>query len=178
MAENDYSNLVYSSENMGNWNRQQKAREDAQQTIFSGDTFKPRPRTTAQVTTLDGLALCPFCLYNSTADKFAVSTGSGFHKGLGQCPRCKNKSQWKTLKRVWTARQFAEWCYAYSCEGFWSKVSYKDFLEGLRKVHALDTFWNRYRELKGDNTDENESYPEYLDRKQREEAELSPWPET
>jgi hypothetical protein len=155
---------------MENWERNSKSKEDKHQMIFVEGELRAKPTTTVTVATLEGVALCPFCLFNAPVDKFVISLKSGFHKGLGKCPRCGNQSQWKTLKRQWTIKEFALWCYNYSCEGFWQKVKYKDFNEGLRARNLLNSFWTRYRELKGDDTDQNETYAEHIYRQQVEEA--------
>jgi hypothetical protein len=121
--------------------------------IFVNGAVQRKPRPTNTDNTLEGVALCPYCLFNATSDKFAYSVGNGFHKGLGKCPRCANLSRWKTLKTHWTAKAFAEWCFNYTREGFWDKVKYEMFNDGLRARGILDTFWTRYRELKGDDTE-------------------------
>jgi len=141
-----------------------------QQTVFIDGTARAKPRIETTVSYMEGVALCPFCLFSGESHKFVVSVKKGFHQKLGECPRCHNKSQWTTLKRRWMVKAFADWCFAYSMSGFWNKVKYKDFNEDLRIRGVLNAFWTRYRELKGDGSERNETYGEHVEREQRKRA--------
>lgn len=154
------------------WERDMNSRADQQQLIFiDGRVTRKPPKPVVQVAVDSRMATCPFCLHQSSTDKFAVSCKKGFNKRLGKCPECKNQSMWMTLHRKWKIKEFALFVYNYSREGFWSKCKYPAFNGRLRLIGQLDNFWNEYRRLKGDPEFHTESTEEYYNRKQREEAE-------
>jgi hypothetical protein len=153
------------------WERDIESKADLKQLFFKDGQLTQKPPPEVTITAFnDKIYTCPFCLYQSSTGKFVISTKSGFHKGLGLCPECKNKSQWVTLHRRWRIRQFALFVYQYRLSGFWQKCKYERFNTRLRLIGQLDNFWNEYRRLKGDTEDDNETTQEYYECKQREEA--------
>ena len=107
--------------------------------------------------------------------KYLISTKKGYHQGLGLCPDCKNKMQFKSLLADWTAEQYAEWVYPYSVDGFWQKCKWTQWKERLAKMGWATLFWNKYKQLKAENPsegafpeDSQEQYDEYM-RKHGEE---------
>lgn len=150
MPESDINYNLVRSDTMEKYNREQRSKEDPYQTVFIDGNVTPKPSRPREPEPTEGTVMCPFCLTGGTADKFAFSVKSGFHCGLGKCPTCGNMSQWKTLRRRWTVRDFAAWCYAYSVDGFWSKVNFKLFNSGLAARGISRPFWDHYHMLKGD----------------------------
>jgi len=157
---------------MGKWDREQKAKEDKQQTRLnpkSPSFIQVKQETKTEITQIHtGEYYCPFCLHVGKIEQYLISTKKGYHKGLGLCPECKNQMQFKSLTAAWTPEQFAEWAYSYSASGYWQKVPFSKFNERLRQIGWLERFWARYKQLKG--SDETESYTEYIERTQREWA--------
>ena len=135
---------------MKKWERDINLKIDAKQTLLTpvGCLRKPKPKTNLEFE--NEICLCPFCLTQAPAHKFAVSTGKGFHKSLGKCLFCGHAARWDTLKRKWTTRQFALFCFEYAKSGFWSKVNFAKFNEGLKRLGVQYSFWDRYKELKGE----------------------------
>jgi len=132
-----------------NWDRDNVSKLDENQLIFINGELKQKPKR-ADTLAQEKICLCPFCFFYGQTYQFALSTGKGFHRSLGQCPNCKNKVRWTTLKRKWTLPEFVKFCYEYSRQGFWDKVKYKDFNHGLFVRGKLDAFWTMYRARKGE----------------------------
>lgn len=135
---------------MSKWDREIKAKMDNRQMLLApeGCLAKPKPKTDLYFE--NEICLCPFCLTQAPAAKFAFSMGKGFHKGLGKCPSCGHAARWETLKRKWKTREFAVFCFRYAREGFWSKVNFAKFNEGLKRLGVQYSFWEIYKQLKGD----------------------------
>uniref|UniRef100_A0A6H1ZWB5 Uncharacterized protein n=1 Tax=viral metagenome TaxID=1070528 RepID=A0A6H1ZWB5_9ZZZZ len=153
------------------WKRDMKAWKDKKQTILApssptGIKMKRAPRTEVTVVHTRTYS-CPFCLYQAKIEKFLISTKKGFNKGLGQCPECSNQMKFNSLTAEMTPEQFAEWCYAYSADGYWQKVPFSKFSMRLSKLGISKRFWDRYKQLKG--TDDIESYEDMLIREQKEQ---------
>jgi transcription elongation factor Elf1 len=163
----------------GRWNRQQSAREDKQQRKL--DFTQPnlveykKPITVSVVEMYTGEYSCPFCLHSDKIGNFLISTKKGYHKGLGKCPECGNQMQIKSLTSDWTPEQYAEFMYEYSGQGGWQKVKFQVWSYRLNKIGWSQRFWNRYRELKGEA--KTESYTDYIQRKQFEQAQEQGWTE-
>jgi len=126
---------------------------------------KQKPRT-LQTYTITTPVLCPFCLHIGKINEFLISTKKGYHRNLGQCPECNNKMRLSTLTAEWTPEQFAEFAYNYATSGYWQKVPFKKFNNRLYKIGWAKKFWDRYKQLKGEDT--QETYEEWLLRKQME----------
>lgn len=153
------------------WKRQMKAIDDKQQMILeptspTGATIRPRDTITFTPVHTKPVT-CPFCLYTATIEQFLISTKKGLHKALGKCSECNNKMRLKTLTREWTPEQFAEWCHEYSASGFWSKVPFAKFRTRLYRMGWSRRFWERYKELKGEDT--TESYEDMVNREAKEQ---------
>jgi len=161
------------------YKREYEIRQDKLQTKFdptqpTGIKFKPQD--IMEVTTLHtGVYWCPFCLHKDKIEAYLISTKKGYHKGLGLCPECKNKMQLKTLTSKMTPEQFAEFAYGYRADGYWQKMPFTKFNERLKQIGWAQRFWNKYRQLKGEDT--TESYEQYIERKQYEEATGEGWDE-
>ena len=148
---------------MTDWKTQQKIKEDKAQVTLDGKKLvEPTPAPDPE-----GEVLCPFCLHEGPLGAFLISTKKGFHKGLGKCPECQNMMQLRTLTAKWTPSQFAEWVYDYRLSGFWQKCKFKTFNDRLYRLGWSYEFWDRYKQLKGEN--QTEAYEDYILRKQQEE---------
>lgn len=66
----------------------------------------------------------------------------------------------------WTAKQYADWVQPYSHSGFWKKINYSVWKDRLRLMGWTEAFWDRYKELKGDDT--SESYEDHMAKAQTE----------
>ena len=138
----------------GKYDREFVARQDEDQTIFVAGQVTERPRPRSEVVPKNERAMCPFCFYVDRPDRFIISTRKGFHKGLGQCPHCQMRAQWKTLNRKWTAEEYAEWVYAYKADGFWQRINFNEFKKGLQLQGWTAPFWLKYNALKSSGEDE------------------------
>ena len=155
------------------WKREMQAKQDGHQAKWT-ETGKLTQKiiTKAEITTITEPVSCPFCLHIGKIGEFLISTKKGYHKSLGLCPECKNKMQLRSLTAEWTPEQYAEWCFSYSLSGFWQKVPFKKWSDRLYKIGWSYAFWNKYKQLKGESTeDKTESYQDYIMRRQREEYE-------
>lgn len=155
---------------MKKWKREQKAHDDKHQTILAPDRIagaklREKPKVNF-IITHKGLYRCPFCLYQATIERFLISTKKGFHKGLAKCRECGNQMRFSSLTAKWTPEQFAEWCHGYAADGYWQKVPWTKFQDRLKHLGIAQKFWQRYKELKGE--DKTESYEEWVIRQDRE----------
>lgn len=75
-----------------------------------------------------------------------------------------------------TPEQFANFAYEYSCQGYWQKVPFAKFNHRLDNIGWSARFWNEYRKLKGE-AESTESYSDYIQRKQYEQAKEQGWTE-
>lgn len=160
---------------MTKWDREHNSKMDNQQLVFNNGELTQKIQKQEPIFTFKQRALCPFCFQPNDTDKFVISTKKGYHKRLGKCPNCQNQAEWKTFFANWTIKTFAQFCYEYSCSGFWQKCKYQQFNDALRQIGWLDQFWTEYKNLKGDSTDKTESYQDYMERKQVEEAKEQGW---
>lgn len=158
------------------YRRQEAAKMDKSQTVFSPEGLKPNPITRVikvmdTVLPLMKKVTCPFCLGLSPFRQYLVSTKKGISKSVGKCPLCDQGMFLKTLVGMdsWTATQYAGWVQPYSRNGFWKKVNFEVWKRRLQLMGWTQEFWDRYKELKGD--DGSEGYGDYMERKQREEHE-------
>jgi len=153
--------------------REQKAKDDKQQALLSPTTkngIRLRPQVTVDIVMVHtGEYLCPFCLHKDKIEKFLISTKKGYHKGLGKCPECGNQMKLKTLTEKMTPEQYADFVYPYRVDGFWQRCPYETWKQRMRQLGWAYRFWQRYKELSGEES--NESYAAYLERKQKEEYE-------
>lgn len=152
------------------WKRSIKAERDRQQTRLDPGSRRgcTPPMRIISGYTLDPTAryFCPFCLHIDRYTAFLISTSKGYHRGMGQCPECKNKMKLKTLLQEMTPEEYAEFAYPYAASGFWQKVPFEKWRKRLYEMGWAPRFWGRYKELKGE--DQEESYDRWLERKQRE----------
>jgi len=159
------------------YQREYDIRQDKQQCKLdplSKTGIKFKPQDIIEVTVAHkSIYLCPFCLHRGKIEEYLISTKKGYHKGLGKCPECNNKMQLKTLTSNMTPEQFAEYAHGYRTSGYWSKVPFSKFNERLKEINWAIRFWGKYRQLKGESTDE--SYDDYIQRKQYEQAKEEGW---
>ena len=118
---------------------------------------------------------CPFCLGLEQFRKFLISGEKGISRGTVKCPICGLTFRMKSLMNMakWTAKEYADWVYEYSHTGFWNKVKFETWKKRLYLMGWSSEFWDHYRELKGDHP--IESYTEYINRKQIEDATEKGW---
>jgi len=154
------------------YKREQKAYYDRLQTILTPNGLKVKEKRPTHATFVyknpDMQVMCPFCLHIDPLHKFLISTKQGYHKGMGQCPECKNQMRFESLTSEWTPEQYAEWVYPYSASGFWQKIPYKTWSERMRKIGWAWRFWARYKQLKGE--EPHETYAEHMEKEQEEWA--------
>jgi transcription elongation factor Elf1 len=154
------------------YKREEKAKEDKYQTMLnpkSPSFIKEKQQQKVEVTVkYTGEYRCPFCLHLDKINAYLISTKKGYHHGLGKCPECGNQMQLKSLTAQWTPEQFADFMYEYSRQGGWQKVPFMKFNERLKLIGWAERFWSRYKQLKGDSTDEK--YTDYIQRVQEEQA--------
>jgi len=159
------------------YRREQKAKDDNKQARLdfqSPTLIKVKPTIKTEITqTHVGEYMCPFCLHKDRINLYLISTKKGYDKRLGQCPECHKKMNIDTLTKKMTPEQFAEFAFGYSSSGYWQKVNFKVFNFRLEKMGWAQKFWTKYRELKGDSTQEN--YADYVQRVQEEEAKEKGW---
>jgi len=119
---------------------------------------------------------CPFCLHIAQLKEYLISTKKGIHQGLGECPECHCKMQFKSLKAEWTPEQYAEWVFEYAARGFWQKIPWATWKRRLEELGWAQRFWDKYKQLKGENPsegaypeDSQEQYDEFMRRHGKEE---------
>lgn len=155
------------------WRRERKAKQDKQQTRFTktGSVMKPVQVVTVigQTRSMTEQFACAYCLHIDKLQRFLISTRKGYHRGLAQCPECKNKMRMSTLVATWTPEEYAEYVIGAMLSGFFQKIPYRKWSERLYKLGWSARFWRRYKQLKGE--EEGETYREYLERKQKKWAE-------
>lgn len=136
--------------------REENALRDKSQLRLDTLTFMDSPLAQQQIELNSSQnVMCCFCLYQDTLRKFLIPSKSGFHKGLGLCPQCKQKSQLRTLVNMpnMSAKKYAEFVYNYVSSGFWQKCDFHVWARRLNlNIHLSCEFWNRYNELKGNTT--------------------------
>jgi transcription elongation factor Elf1 len=154
------------------YKREQAAIDDKQQATLNpkSPTFiaEKQDQKTTIVQAHSGKYYCPFCFHKDDIGIYLISTKKGFHKSLGKCPECGNEMQIKTLTADMSIEQYAEFVFGYSKSGFWQKINFKKFNERLKAIGWSERFWLKYKQLKGDDT--NETYEEMLYRSQEEDA--------
>jgi len=160
------------------YKRQQAAQDDKQQRKL--DLTQPslveqkKPVTVTITEMYAGNYSCPFCLHSDKIGSFLISRKKGYDKRLGHCPECNNNMEIKTLTANMTPEQYAQFMYEYSRQGGWQKVQFKVWSFRLQKIGWSQRFWNEYRKLKGEAVS-TESYDEYVQRKQFEQAKEQGW---
>jgi len=154
---------------------QEHARRDPHQMVLKNSGIDKNPRLYTVVESSMEInpkkkVTCPFCLGLEGFRLFLVSTKKGISRGMAKCPLCGLSFHMKSLVNMakWTAKEYADWVFEYSKAGFWAKVKFDTWKKRLFLMGWTNDFWDRYKELKGEDTDE--SYTEHLDRVQREEA--------
>jgi hypothetical protein len=140
---------------MNKYQREEKARYDKEQFSFSKDgSISPNLRNYAYVSASfdsEQLLICPFCLKPKELKEFVFKESNRF---MAKCPNCKQQVQFKTLINMlkWTGKEFADFVFPYSKMGFWKKVypCFHDWKQKLIFLGMSTSFWERYKELRGD----------------------------
>jgi len=159
--------------------RQERARYDKQQTVLTPSGTAPNPRIYSVTQTMmiapEKRVTCPFCLGLEQFRRFLVSGEKGISRGTVKCPICNMTFRMRSLMNMvkWTATEYADWVFDYSHSGFWNKVNFEVWKKRLYLMGWSSEFWDRYRSLKGEDT--NESFTEYISHKQREDAMEKGW---
>jgi hypothetical protein len=153
------------------WETRWKHKYDKKQTILAPQEPKgylPKaPPIKTDIKETRKYFLCPFCLCIEKVEKFLISTKKGFNRRLVKCPECGNQFAMQTATTEWTPEKLAEFAYPYRLMGYWQKVKWEKFKQRLSAYEWTQRFWDRYKQLKGE--DETETYEEYIIRKQKEE---------
>ena len=157
------------------YQRQVKAGSDKHQLVFTSQGVGRNPKAKTVDVNLavppDKKVTCPFCLGLSEFRLFLVSTKKGISRSMVKCPLCKQGLYLKTVVGMskWTAAEYAGWVQPYSRSGFWKKVNFNLWKRRLELMGWTQEFWDRYKELKGE--DRGESYEDWIMRKQTEQHE-------
>ena len=170
MASGMTLSLVFSE--ITKYRREEIARYDKQQTILIVNkklNASPNPNNYAEQVlerTSNKLLICPFCL---TIHKLYQFTIKPENNRMAKCPECKNQLLFRTLFNMldWSGSQFADFVYPYAKMGFWDKVKAVGFEVWKERLTILEQstdetgepfyrqFWDRYKQLKGENCDES-----------------------
>jgi hypothetical protein len=141
---------------------QEKLKHDSKQWILRDGSILPNDFKFAIIDfpfeTTEFL-ICPFCLSKSQPSKYLLREKNRYN---AKCPICKNGVLFKTLFSMlkWTPKQFADFVFGYRLSGFWGKIQ-PSFKEWNNRLYALGfgfgiEFWNRNKELKGEEIDNEE----------------------
>ena len=96
--------------------------------------------------------ICPFCLCKGKLGSFLYSVKHGFHRSLGKCPECKQRTRFETLLLIpnMTSKEFARFIFDYGKE-FWSKCIFEQFRNRLYlNKDFAKMFLEEYKRLEGD----------------------------
>lgn len=141
--------------------QRERARQDKQQTTLAPEGVKANPYVYAVKTEIlpppEKQVTCPLCLGLEQFNRFLVSNKKGISRSVGKCPLCGQGMFLKTLVHMekCTAKQYAEWVYQYSRSGFWKKVDFAVWKRRLQLMGWTQDFWDRYKELKGEDQSES-----------------------
>src|SRR3972149_1924676 len=162
--------MINMSKGHKKWLRQEKAHDDKHQATFGASSqLLPTDAQTmkAQFTDkTDQQVMCPFCLYQDQLLAFLINRKKGYDRRLGMCPECKAKSMIRTLTEDITPEQYADFAYSYKGYGFWQKVKFETWKERLWAIGWAGRFWERYKQLKGEN--QQEPYEDMINRQAQE----------
>lgn len=151
---------------MVSWKEQQKIIEDVQQCFLNPDlSITKNNRKYARKESnikFDDVVLCPFCLMSYELSKFAL------RKGLRVCPNCTSQLKLSTLSEITDLDKFVKFVFGYRFNGFWNKICldvlqkshdsrFNEWNNRLYRLGLSREFWDKYKNLKGDNV-ENEEY--------------------
>jgi hypothetical protein len=155
--------------------REERMRSDHAQTCFQPDgSVQERYHARVQDASVDvnQIVVCPFCLQSDKLQAFLISNKKGISKSNAQCPKCQSGMRMNSLLRKWDAESFAEWVFEYSKQGYWQKVKFEEWKERLNQLGWGQSFWTRYRALKGENegAESEESYADRMNRQGEEAA--------
>ena len=111
---------------------------------------------------------CPFCLCTKPLYAFYIRIKKGYSEKRFECPDCKQIVRRKTLFKVQSVEEFAEWMF----DTFqWNRVSFDKFRQRLKEMGISYQFWNHYKKYKEELTSgktEMEQYEEHLEEQQKE----------
>lgn len=159
--------------------REEKAKIDKQQTLFfSTGKSTSIVENTHRFAKLEARGLdpfknvtCPYCLSYMKLRTYLKSTKKGFNKKDGKCSLCGNSFELETLVKMgkWTPEEYAQYVYNSRRSGFWQKIKFYEWKERMELMGWLKQFWDAYKKLKIE--DSQESYSEYMDRLAKEDLE-------
>lgn len=99
--------------------------------------------------------ICPFCL--ETSNKYMIK-----NKGLLSCPNCLIDMKLKTLLFIQncTNEEYAKWVFDYRLSGFFTKLksgnnSFEKWNKKMKELGISYEFWEEYKKLKGDYSEQN-----------------------
>ena len=74
-----------------------------------------------------------------------------------KCPNCSNFTRLKTLLFVkdCTNQEYAKWVFDYRLSGFFKKINFELWTKKMHKLGMSYEFWEKYKELKGENINED-----------------------
>jgi hypothetical protein len=113
---------------MSKYEREQIAKSDKSQVKFetNGSLSTAHPHKKIIIDS-EMVVYCPFCLYRDKLSKFLISDKRGISTFKAKCPECQITMLFRTLVIMTgmnngKVRKYADWCYMYAREGFWSKM--------------------------------------------------------
>jgi transposase-like protein len=146
---------------------------DKQQTKFvNGEIETNKSRVMIEKSKIDFSVkvLCPFCLNVNTLDKFQKD------RAWYKCPDCNQLLTVKTCVSIikMNPKQFAKWVFEYRLSGFFGKIDFKKWNTKLWELGVSKEFWEEYKLLRGDSTQEeeqeiNDDYDAMLKNTEKEE---------
>lgn len=140
---------------------------DKLQTRLSENGIIPNNFKFATVTLQDKtkgkMLMCPFCLIPHFLTEYT------YNKGFYECKSCKNRITDKTLLKMYSfftenekiqTEEYARWVFDYRMNGFFQKITFKDFNERLKELNISYEFWDFYKKLKGEYKQDKENEDE------------------
>lgn len=128
---------------------------DKEQTVLTENGISPNPNSFAEKKLRfdsEQIFICPFCLKTSKFSNFFIKAKNCY---MAKCPNCKQEVRFKTLFTMlgMTGKEFADFVYPYTKMSFWKKVypDFKTWNNILSELGLAEDFWNRYKDLRGDN---------------------------
>jgi len=116
-----------------------------------------------------GPFFCPYCLDIGRLGEFRVQVKRGWSQKMAKCPECNQRMRMTTLTKDMTPEDYADWVFQMSFSGFWQRVDFYEWNRRLRLLGWSYRFWQRYKQLKGEQG--LEAQIKEMERQQKEWAE-------
>lgn len=155
------------------YRREELAKANLGQLTFSKDgEIRERKRILISSSSIDvtKLVMCPFCLRKNKIQRFLVSGKEGISKSRAQCPECQVGMMMATLLRDWDPISYADFVFGYRKSGFFQKIKFDEWKKVLYDMSWAKEFWDHYKNLKAEGSDDYESYSDHMNRLGEEAA--------